>query len=276
MLRIQDKFDPYDRQIRKKKEGMKMKDIAQWLEEHADAKNAAFFCRLAPGIDPERVLGVRRNEIRQLAKSLDQEKRRLFLQETPHKYIEEDMLHTEILNLEKDPQFIEQQLDLFKNEINSWAITDSMNFPRLKDASLLDLAQNYLTDPHSYVRRLAILWIMKRALKPEAPGVNQKLAADENQRITEWLCLALSVPGEEKEIIDAKGWLLCEALIKAPQAAWPFVNDDQIHSSIRKTAIQKSLESLRIPAARKEELKILRGNLKQSRQKTPVNEQKAK
>lgn len=244
-----------------------MKKTEEWLEQHKDLNNAEFFCRLAPEIDPGRVLGVRRKEVRDLARMLSEDERAFFLQEIPHKYIEEDMIHTELLNLLKDPLQARKELDRFKGQIHSWAITDSLTFPRLSDQDLLAMAQEFARDSSSYVRRLAILWIMKRALKPakNAPGFADSMAAKaEKERTVFWIEQALAIPGDEKEVVVAKGWLLCEALIKTPDQAWPYFQSEQVDPAIRRIAIQKSIESLRISAAKKEELKMLRTSLKAS------------
>ena len=67
-----------------------------------DLDYRTFHCKLMPTVDPERVIGVRTPQIRQLAKQLSgTPEGEAFLQALPHRYYEENNLHGALLSLGK-------------------------------------------------------------------------------------------------------------------------------------------------------------------------------
>lgn len=213
-----------------------------------DETYARFFSRLVPMIDSSRIAGVRKPQWIQIWKSLDEQEKKEFLNESAHIFLEEDLIHIYALNFIRDKKEASEALNGFEDHINCWALTDGLTFPYLKDEELLSMAKIRLDDPRSYSRRLAVLWIMKRAIKKD------------NAR--EWIEKALDVNGEEKEIIDAKGWLLCEVLIINPKAAQPFFNRNKTERKVLLRAISKCIDSKRISDEKKNELRNLRNEIK--------------
>lgn len=167
-----------------------------------------------------------------------------FLKAVPHDYFEQDQLHVLLLNRHEDMKEIKDQLAAFLPFVSTWALTDSLTLPKVKDHTLLAAAANCLQSPHSYTRRLGILWIMKRGIK--------------RQDAAFWLDAALQTPGIEKEIILAKGWLLCEYMIHCPHIARERLQDDSLEKLVLCQAIRKCLDSRRISSQDKQVLKQLR------------------
>lgn len=222
------------------------------LERLADPDHAAFMARLAPTITQNRFLGVRMPFIRQLARSLSLVQKKEFLAGADHRYYEEDLLHIELMNQIKDPRCARLALEHFVRNVNSWALTDGMTFPKLADEVLLEWAEDYRGRADSYQRRLAILWIMKRIFRPSFSRKDRQF----------WMNMALMIHGGQKELTDAKGWLLCEGLIHDPVLTWPYFLDETVALAVRKKGIQKSTESRRIDMETKARLKDLRKQLK--------------
>ena len=71
-----------------------MKTVTEHLLALADAGNAAFTARLAPGVDPDRMLGCRIPQLRRLARTLrGTPEAAAFLTQLPHRYYDENNLH---------------------------------------------------------------------------------------------------------------------------------------------------------------------------------------
>lgn len=67
-----------------------MKTVTEHLLALADAGNAAFTARLAPGVDPDRMLGCRIPQLRRLARTLrGTPEAAAFLTQLPHRYYDE-------------------------------------------------------------------------------------------------------------------------------------------------------------------------------------------
>lgn len=214
----------------------------EYLLQNADENYAKFVRRLNPSIDGRRILGVPMPKIRAI--KLEKEEETNFRNTLPHEYFEEDLLHMILLNKETDPHRIENQLDLFLPHIHTWQLTDGLTFPKASSQTLLSLAEKYSQAGHSYTCRLAILFILKRGPRTEDPET--------------WLKLALNIQGDEREIVLAKGWLLCEYMICCPDIIWKYFENDMVELPILRCGIQKCLDSRRISESDKQKLKELR------------------
>ena len=80
-----------------------MQTITEALFSMQDEGYRSFHAGLIPGIDPERIIGVRMPALRRYAAALAQTSQAaLFLRELPHTYYEENNLHALLLMREKD------------------------------------------------------------------------------------------------------------------------------------------------------------------------------
>lgn len=215
----------------------------------ADSKRAAFNAKLAPSLDPNRFLGARTLDLKQIAKSLTPTEKNEFLHSLPHAFIDEDFIHIHLLNALKTLPEARQATLAFLPSIDSWCQTDSLTFPKIKNEDLLELALEMLERPESYGRRLGILWIMKRACKLESGSANA------------YLQKAMAAAGNEREIQLAKAWMLCDYMIYQPDLAWKTLQDPNLDPQIARMAIQKCLDSRRITDLQKQDLKTLRQKL---------------
>ncbi|UNT95625.1 DNA alkylation repair protein [Allobaculum mucilyticum] len=224
------------------------KEIRQALKSHANSRRAKFNASIAPEIDSSRFLGLLRPQIQEIAKKVDPDSARVFLQDLPHEYYEEDMLHVLLLNQIRDPKEAEREVDEFLPYITSWAIADSLRFQKLSDHDLLSLARVYLDKDSPYAKRLGILWILCRGLKRDD--------ADK------WVDLALQADadGEIDQLSAMKGWMLCEAMIVNPKTALPRIEDEALALPVRRKAISKCMDSKRIDAKTKEHLRAVRNS----------------
>ncbi len=229
-----------------------VEQIRTILFEKRDEKRAAFSAALSPMLDASRFLGVTSPEIKAIVKGMSKDEKEIFLRCAPHDYMEEDLIHIHILNEMRDIGRVRQEVESFLPYMNAWSLTDSLTLPRIRDDEILSFAQEFLEHENEYAVRLGILWIMKRAFKPARTDSG------------EWLDLALMArrDQETKQLVDVKGWMLCEAAIKIPHVAVARLRDDTLPDAVRLRAISKCMDSRRIVEPLRSELKDIRAIIK--------------
>ncbi len=209
-----------------------------------DEKYRLFQCKLLPTIDPETVIGIRTPALRRYAKELSGlalcgE----FLRDLPHKYYEENNLHAFLLEQCKDFQQAVEGLETFLPYVDNWATCDMMN-PKVLGKflpALLDTVQKWIASDHPYTVRYAIGLLMRYYL--------------EDQFSADYLELVASVHSQEYYVRMMVAWYFATALIKQYDAALPYLLEHRLELWTHNKAIQKAVESDRIPEEVKPYLK---------------------
>ncbi|MBJ2329452.1 DNA alkylation repair protein [Schaalia cardiffensis] len=218
----------------------------------ADEGNARFAASLIPGLEPTRILGCRNPALRALAKELcktEPEAVEVFLAKLPHELHDEDMLHAFLLGLETKPDLALAKTQSFLPHVKNWAVCDALS-PKgfTKDLGRLELeAKRWLASEHTYTCRFGICMHMTHFL-------------GETFR-PEFLALIGSLDSEEYYVHMAQGWYFATALAKQPEAALPWLVEDRLPTPVRRKAIQKSIESFRVPDETKTVLRRVRESL---------------
>ncbi len=103
-------------------------EIKSRLFELQDLKFREFHCKLIPNVDPETVIGVRTPALRSLAKEMaKREDVDEFLSVLPHRYYDENQLHTFILSGIKDFGKAMDYVNRFLPFVNNWATCDQLS-----------------------------------------------------------------------------------------------------------------------------------------------------
>lgn len=222
----------------------------------ADEGNARFAASLIPGLNPERILGCRNPALRSLAKELHRsrpEEAESFLDDLPHELHDEDMLHAFLLGLERDPDEAFRRIEEFLPRVSNWAVCDGLNPVGLKKAlgRLEAECERWISSGATYTRRFGICMHMQHFL---------------GERFRpEFLALIGEVDSNEYYVRMGQGWYFATALAKQPEATLPWLMEDRLPTPVRRRAIQKSIESHRIPAETKALLKSVRVGLPRGR-----------
>lgn len=208
----------------------------------------AFHSRLMPTVPAGKVIGVRTPALRALARRLaGTAEAEAFLARLPHSYYEEDNLHALLLERERDFARALAAVEAFIPYIDNWATCDLPSpraFGRNK-AALLGPVRRWLASGRPYVVRYGI-------------GQLQRYFLDEDFR-PEYLAWVAGVQSGEYYVRMMQAWYFATALAKQPAAVWPWLETPgRLESWTRAKAIQKALESLRIPPEGKARLRALR------------------
>lgn len=222
-------------------------DIAAFLASHADEGYRAFQAKLIPNIDAATIVGVRTPDLRKFAKGLARRgDAGEFLAALPHGTFEEMQLHSFIIVQERDFDQLVEAIESFLPFIDNWAVCDQLSCRGLAADPETTLAKvrAWLGSDHEYTVRFAI-------------GVLMQLFLDERFRPEhfEWV---IGVSRPEYYVNMMRAWYFAEALVRQPEAAEAAIASGALDEWTHNKAIQKAIESRRIPFEQKGRLRALK------------------
>lgn len=220
--------------------------VRQKLSALQDLKYREFHASLIPTVRKETVIGVRTPALRALAKDLrGTAAGEAFLQILPHEYYEEQALHAMLIE-HGDFETVLRALERFLPTIDNWAICDLLRVKVFAghEEELMPHILRWLHSGRTYVVRFGIRMLMDFYLGKAFCPAYLKLAAD---------CAC-----GDYYIDMCVAWYFAEALCKQPEAAMPWFEQKLLPKWTHNKAIQKSVESFRIPQETKDYLRTLR------------------
>lgn len=228
-----------------------MTKITQTLFENADESYKNFHQSIVPTLPKERIIGVRVPVLRKIAKQLkkDESSKSLaneFLQELPHEYYDEDMLHAIILSDERDFSTALKRTSEFLPYIDNWAVCDTFcpkAFGKNKKALWQEI-EKWLESEKTFTVRFGIVNAMRFFL-------DEDFSAEKMKKV-------LEVSNEDYYVRMAIAWYMSVALVKQWEVAIKVVEDKSLGAWVHNKSIQKSCESFRLSAEQKQYLKTLK------------------
>lgn len=218
-------------------------DVRAFLSSHADEGYRAFQTKLIPNIGADTIVGVRTPDLRRFAKTLARRgDAGEFLAALPHGTFEENQLHSFVIAQERDFDRLVGEIERFLPFVDNWATCDQLSCRGLAanpDAALARVRE-WLESEHEYTVRFAI-------------GVLMQLFLEERFRpeLFQWV---LGVSRPEYYVNMMRAWYFAEALAKQPAAAEEVIASGALDIWTHNKAIQKAVESRRIPFEQKERL----------------------
>lgn len=212
-----------------------------------DVSYGDFQAKLTPGIPREQFIGTRVPEVRKLAKKLMKKPGLTeFLQELPHNYFDENMLHALLLTEIKDYDECIAVVEAFLPYVDNWAVCDSISpkvFKKNKNR-LIEKIQEWSASDETYTCRFGIKMLMAHFL-------------DDSFR-TEYLDIPASVHSEEYYVQMMIAWFFATALAKQWDETVKYIEEGRLDTWVHNKTIQKARESYRITPEQKEYLKTLK------------------
>lgn len=212
-----------------------------------DVAYGDFQAKLTPGIPRELFIGVRVPDARKLAKRLAREPETIeFLDELPHKYYDENLLHALLLSEIRDYDACIAAVDRFLPYVDNWGVCDilSPKVFRKNRAVLLEKIKAWSASEKTYTCRFGIEMLMSHFL-------------DDNFT-PEYLEIPASVHSEAYYVQMMVAWFFATALAKQWDAAIKYLEDHRLNTWVHNKTIQKARESFRITPEQKEYLKTLK------------------
>jgi len=255
-------------------------ELVKKLFENQDLKYKEFHTALVPGIPTETYVGVRVPVLRNLAKDffgIADKSQDLsanvskFMDALPHRYFEENHIHSMLLERIKDFDECLARTEQFLPYINNWAICDGKK-PRalLKDVpQFLSRIQEWIKSDHPYVVRFGINMLMDLFLDERFdPKFLKWVAAVDtakfrslpdgslNSRVAAATPAGVPLANPEYYVQMEVAWYFATALAKQWDDAFPYIKNKKLDSWTHNKAIQKSIESFRVSDEHKA---VLRG-----------------
>ena len=205
-----------------------------------DLKYRDFTAKLTPTVPPERIIGVRTPELRKYAVELSKtEDAAAFMAALPHLYQEENNLHAFLIERIADYDACVAALDAFLPYVDNWATCDLMspkcfrrNLPRLIGES-----RRWMASEQTYTIRFGMEMLMRYYLDEAFDPA--------------YLDLVAGVRSEEYYVNMMIAWFFATALAKQWDATLPYIENCRLDVWTHNKAIQKAVESFRIPEDRK-------------------------
>ena len=222
--------------------------IINKLNDLSDNEYKTFSSNLIPNVEKENVLGVRTPVLRKFASYIkDKEYIDTFLDELPHKYQEEYLLHGILLSIKyKDIDILLDKLDDFLGYVNNWAVTDIISPKLFKKypKKVYKYIKKWVKSKDEYVIRFGVVSLLQFYL-------------DENydKMVLE---LVSKIKSNYYYVNMAIAWFYSFALIKQYDDAIIYFRDRKLDKWIHNKSIQKAIESYRISDDKKEYLRSLK------------------
>ncbi len=206
-----------------------------------------FQAKLVPGVPPETIIGVRTPEVRTVAKEVFKSTvRDLFLNDLPHRYYEENLVHFFVISMIRDFDECVRRVDAFLPYVDCWPVSDQatpVSF-RKNHQRLLPYIRKWIASEHVYTARFGIRMLM-----------NEFLDDDFREEYPE---LVAGVKSDEYYLKMMVAWYFATALAKRYGETIRFFEDRRLDEWTRKKAIQKAVESYRVTDEHKDYLRSLR------------------
>ena len=212
-----------------------------------DEQYREFQSKLVPNIPKEIILGVRTPDMRRIAKEIrGTGEAEAFLQELPHQYYEENLVHFFLIAMIRDFDQCVQAVETFLPYVDCWPVCDQST-PKAfskNHEKLLTLIQRWIGSEHVYTARFGIRMLM-----------NEFLGEDFKPEYLAWVA---NVQGEDYYIKMMVAWYFATALAKQYDASVVYIEERRLEPWTHRKAIQKAIESFRVTEEHKEYLKTLR------------------
>ena len=227
-----------------------MDEITKRLFALQDTTYRDFQAKLIPTVSPDSIIGVRTPELRKLAKQLVKDPDiEGFLTALPHRYFDENQLHSFLLSEMKEFESCLAKVQSFLPFVDNWATCDQMSPKVFKKhrKELLPRIREWLASDAPYTIRFGVGMLMEHFL-------------DEDYEVS-YPELVASLRSEEYYVNMMIAWYFATALAKQYDTVLPFLEEGRLDGWTHNKAIQKAAESYRITPEQKAYLKSLKKKL---------------
>ena len=222
-------------------------DIISKLFDIQDKKYLDFQSKLIPNIDKDSIIGVRSPDLKKIAKDMyKSDTYKLFLDELPHKYFEENQLHSFIISEIKDYNDCVSLINKFLPYVDNWATCDQLNPKCLKkdlDNLIIEI-KKWIKSSDTYTIRFGIITLMRYFL--------------DDKFNNSYLELVSNIKSSEYYVNMMISWFFATALAKQYDSTIYIIENKILDDWIHNKTIQKCVESNRISLNKKEYLKSMK------------------
>ncbi len=223
------------------------KELTNYLIKNKDLEYKNFISRLIPNLDKGIIIGVRTPVLKYIAKKIIKNKKEEeYLNSLPHKYYEQNQIHSILLSQKMEYDKLISHINAFLPYINNWATCDTL-IPKIDNKNLEDFYNHiliWLNSNHEYTTRFGVYMIMKNYLK--------------KPNIDKYLNVITSIKSDKYYINMMISWTLAEALYVNYNKTIKYLEKQNLDKFIQNKTIQKAIESRKISNEIKDYLKRLK------------------
>ena len=206
-----------------------------------------FQSKLIPNINKDTILGIRTPALRRMAKDIfNSNERNIFLNDLPHKYYEENLIHFFIVSMIKDFEECINEVEKFLPYVDCWPVSDQATPKVFKKnhSKLLPYVKKWIKSKHVYTSRFGIRILMNEYL--------------DNDFKKEYLKIVSNIKSDEYYLKMMIAWYFATALAKRYDETIYYFENHLLDDWIHKKAIQKAIESYRVTDKHKSYLRTLK------------------
>lgn len=206
-----------------------------------------FQSKLIPNINKDTILGIRTPALRRMAKDIfNSNERDIFLNDLPHKYYEENLIHFFIISMIKDFDECINEVEKFLPYVDCWPVSDQATPKVFKKnhSKLLPYVKKWINSKHVYTSRFGIRILMNEYL--------------DNDFKKEYLKIVSNIKSDEYYLKMMIAWYFATALAKRYDETIYYFENHLLDDWIHKKAIQKAIESYRVTDKHKSYLRTLK------------------
>lgn len=210
------------------------------LFENQDLTYRQMQIKLLPNLSPDSIIGVRTPILRSIARQLEDAS--VFRENLPHRFFEENQIHSFLLEREKNFDVAISGIEGFLPFVNNWATCDQLRprcFQRNRQ-KLLPYIQKWIASDEPYTIRFGMGMLMCHFMDEEFEESLLELPA--------------GVQSKEYYVQMMVAWFYATALAKQYDATLPFVSGYRLDKWTHNKTIQKAIESYRVTPEHKREL----------------------
>ena len=223
-----------------------MNKVREYLLSQQDIKYRNFTLPLIPNIDEKTFIGVRLPVIKKYAKELNEKDRLVFLNDLPHKYHEENILHAFILSNIKDYNEFLNFVNIFLPYVSNWSVCDTIcnKYLNKRKPELIKEIYKWLKSDELYRVRYAVKCLMNYYL-------GEDFKEEHIQKVSE-------VKLDDYYVKMMIAWYLATGLAKNYDSFIKAIEEHRFDTVTHNKAIQKAVESYRVSEEHKAYLKTLK------------------
>jgi 3-methyladenine DNA glycosylase AlkD len=206
-----------------------------------------FQSKLIPNINKDTILGIRTPALRRMAKDIfNSNEIDKFLNDLPHKYYEENLIHFFVISMIKDFEECINEVEKFLPYVDCWPVSDQATPKVFKKnhSKLLPYVKKWIKSKHVYTSRFGIRILMNEYL--------------DNDFKKEYLKIVSSIKSDEYYLKMMIAWYFATALSKRYDETIYYFENRLLDDWIHKKAIQKAIESYRVTDKHKSYLRTLK------------------
>ncbi len=221
--------------------------IKETLLKLADEKNADFQHKLAPTIPRDCFLGIKVPLLRDVEKNYrNTEEAKDFLSSLPHKYYDENILHSIFISNMKNYDEMMCELEKFLPYVDNWAACDTLkpNIFKKNKNGLIEKIYEWTSSPETYTCRFGVDMLMTFFLDGDFKE--------------EYLSVPAKIHSDEYYVNMMIAWFYATALSKHWEETVKYLENKKLSVWVHNKTIVKACESYRITDDQKIYLKTLK------------------